>query len=31
VAKFDASWKELLDTIKNEMATTGSKPGVTAQ
>jgi transaldolase len=31
VAKFEVSWKELLDTIKKEMATTGSHPGVTAQ
>jgi transaldolase len=31
VAKFEVSWKELLDTIKKEMATTGSRPGVRAQ
>jgi transaldolase len=31
VAKFEVSWKELLDTIKKEMDTTGSDPGVRAQ
>ena len=31
VAKFEASWNELLETIKKEMATTGSRPEVRAQ
>jgi transaldolase len=31
VAKFEASWNELLETIKKEMGTTGSRPEVRAQ
>ena len=31
VAKFEASWNELLETIKKEMASTGSRPEVRAQ
>jgi transaldolase len=31
VAKFEASWNELLETIKKEMADTGSRPEVRAQ
>jgi transaldolase len=31
VTKFEASWTELLETIKREMATTGSRPQVKAQ
>jgi transaldolase len=31
VAKFAASWNELLETIKKEMADTGSRPEVRAQ